>query len=270
LIDCCGIGFLNNVYIPTEEVFSEKKAIMSVIAGDQDIFRLYSPSYSIPQYIAAKEGLELSDGVDPLQITTYRDFMDRAAGIESQGYSVTIPPFETGNPEIDNLKAQPDATLMGLLNIKYMVSAYEVEGEGFELMGEYPNGFLYRNKYYLPRAWIQPHNISIENPPKNHELIEVPLANKEANRINLVATGPGRLILSEIEYPGWVAQVNGKAVSISPAYKVLRSIDLPPGENEIDFRYRPLSIYGGMVLGIVGWGYCLYKLKEQDVKRLYS
>jgi len=57
---------------------------------------------------------------------------------------------------------------------------------------------------------------------------------------------PGFLILSEVMYPGWKAQVDGKEVPILSAYSVLRSVFLStPGEHEISFTYEP----GTFVMG---------------------
>ena len=36
-------------------------------------FRVYSPSYSLPQHVAQRAGLELADGVDPMQVASYAD-----------------------------------------------------------------------------------------------------------------------------------------------------------------------------------------------------
>ena len=65
--------------------------------------------------------------------------------------------------------------------------------------------------------------------------------------------GPGKLVLSEINYPGWIASVDGVQQDIEPAYDILRSINLEDGNHEVSFKYRPISIFAGIILAFVGW-----------------
>jgi uncharacterized membrane protein YfhO len=54
------------------------------------------------------------------------------------------------------------------------------------------------------------------------------------------------LVLSDTLYPGWQAAVDGQEVSILRANYLLRAVQVPAGEHEVVFKYRPLSL-------IVGW-----------------
>ena len=56
-------------------------------------FRVFSPSYSIPQQTAAYSNLELVDGIDPLQLASYVTYVNQAAGLSTSQYSVTLPAF---------------------------------------------------------------------------------------------------------------------------------------------------------------------------------
>ena len=269
VIDCCGVGFINNEYKSREVVFQED-VILSKIIEDKDTYRLYSPSNSIPQYTAALYDFELSYGVDPFQLSAYRDFMDQATGVRNQGYTVTIPPFETGRPDLDNKGYQPDTALLGLLNVKYLVSAYEVSSNGVELLGGYPEGYIYINEFFLPRAWIQPNESVVEIPPIHQGINHVDSILKKPNQVIVNAKGPGKLILSEIAYPGWSAKINDENVEILPVYDILQAVEIPPGEHEVVFLFRPDSIFLGLILGLFGWIYFLYRNKNKDGNRLHS
>ncbi len=53
-------------------------------------------------------------------------------------------------------------------------------------------------------------------------------------------------VFSEIFYPdGWESYINGEPVPHFRANYVLRAMVLPPGENEIEFRFKPESYYQG-------------------------
>jgi hypothetical protein len=50
------------------------------------------------------------------------------------------------------------------------------------------------------------------------------------------------LILSDNDYPGWTATVNGTSAPIYVADGTLRGVVVPRGHNVIRFRYQPASL----------------------------
>ena len=84
LVDLSLIAFRSK-----DEVLAEGSAAAAYIASREGLFRVYSPSYSLPQSTAVVYRIPLADGVDPLQYAPYVDFMERASGVPSDGYSVT-------------------------------------------------------------------------------------------------------------------------------------------------------------------------------------
>jgi hypothetical protein len=80
-------------------------------------------------------------------------------------------------------------------------------------------------------------------------------------------------VLSEIWYPvGWTATIDGKEVEISRANYLLRTINVPAGEHEIELVFEPSSYYTGekiafagsslLILLILGSIFMAYKSKE--------
>jgi len=263
MLDLAGAGFLSYSIKSPMIVMDNSSEICDYIDNDPDIFRTYSPSYSVPQYLAVDCALELADGVDPLQIGSYAEFMAAASGIPADGYSVTIPPFNTGRPDIDNKGSVPDAFLLGLINVKYIVSEFEVQTDGLILLDTIADKNIYLNEQYLPRAWVQTEELSPED-QQSHQLTEkVYLLDWRANQIHLNAKGPGKLILSEIYYPGWIATIDGVKQDIEPAYDILRSLQLEDGNHEVYFKYRPISIIAGLFLALVGWTVVLWQYSKE-------
>jgi len=113
-----------------EEVFAPGRSAAAWLAARPGRFRVYSPGYSIPQHVAGLYGLELADGVDPLQLRVYADYLIRAAGLETSqaGYSVTLPPFPEGTEEIATALADvtPNPEMLGELGVRYIVSAFPI------------------------------------------------------------------------------------------------------------------------------------------------
>ncbi|MEX1071221.1 MAG: YfhO family protein [Anaerolineales bacterium] len=64
------------------------------------------------------------------------------------------------------------------------------------------------------------------------------------------APGGGWLLLADIWYPGWVAEVNGEALPLFPAYGIIRAVLLSPGQYSVIFSYRPISFYIGLTLSL--------------------
>jgi hypothetical protein len=60
------------------------------------------------------------------------------------------------------------------------------------------------------------------------------------------ATSTGYLMLSDVWYPGWKAQIDGRAAPILRADYLFQAILVSPGTHQITFEYRPLSY----ILGI--------------------
>ena len=263
VIDLAGTGFLSYSIKSPMVIMDNNSVIDEYIDNETDMFRIYSPSYSIPQYLAVDRAFELADGVDPLQIGSYAEFMEAASGIPAEGYSVTIPPFKTGSPDIDNMGSIPDAFLMGLINVKYVVSEFEVQSDGLILLEKIADRYIYLNDQYLTRAWVQTEDLSPED-QQSHQLTEkASLLDWRANQIHLNAKGPGRLILSEINYPGWIATIDGVKQDIEPAYGILRSLQLDDGNHEVYFKYRPISIIAGLILAFAGWALVLWQYAKK-------
>lgn len=263
VIDLAGAGFLSYAVKSSAVDRNKHDEIIEYFDDDKDLFRIYSPSYSVPQYLAVNNSLELAGGVDPLQIASYAEFMVDASGIPASGYAVTIPPFKTGNPDIDNKGSKPDGFLLGLINVKYVVSEFEINVDEFILMDTIAESHIYLNEQYLPRAWMQSKEIKSDDVPTNQLINKVHFMDKKANLIHLSVQGPGTLILSEINYPGWIATVDGVVQDIEPAYDILRSLQLEDGTHEVFFKYRPISILTGLFLASAGWILVLWKyLKE--------
>lgn len=62
---------------------------------------------------------------------------------------------------------------------------------------------------------------------------------------------PCILVLSELDYPGWLATVDATPTPILLADGLLRAIAVPAGEHQVVFTFQPASIRIGMVLTLV-------------------
>ena len=59
---------------------------------------------------------------------------------------------------------------------------------------------------------------------------------------------PGWLVLTDTDYPGWQATVDGRPVEIIPANLMFRAVALPAGEHTVLFEFKPRSLQLGAVI----------------------
>lgn len=226
-------------------------------------FRVFSPSYSIPQQTASFFKIELADGIDPLQLMTYADTLKSAMSISDQGYSVTLPSFKTGDPRTDNKGIQPDARVFGRLNVKYLVSAFPIDSPGWDVVARMETSFIYHNTMARAWAWMEPVQTSNKD-----EYVPITSVTRTPNYIQLEAEGPGRLVLSEINYPGWQVRVDGQPSVIEPVDGILRSVILGTGNHQIEFRYLPETVFAGAGISLLSLLLCilLYRVHSRHAK----
>jgi hypothetical protein len=198
--------------------------------------RAFSPSYSLPQPAAAVAGLELADGINPLQLASYSAYMSQATGFSEDEYSVTLPPFVDPGAK---WAFKPDLALMGDLAISQIVSAYPIEHTDLEFERMEQGRYYYRNPHARPRAWIDGGG-------------PVEVVERTPNRIVMRATGPGTLVASEIAYPGWEVTIDGATAPLDTYAGLLRAVELSSGEHEVEFAFRPNSLRAGALVTLIG------------------
>lgn len=203
--------------------------------------RVFSPSYSLPQQTAERDRIELADGVDPLQLRSYRDSMARATGFSTAGYSVTLPPFPTGDPRKD-WGPVLDAEKLGRWGVGVVVADYPVTATGLAEQPSTIGAHVYRNLGVRPRAWVEQADGTWV---AASELARTP------NQVEVRATGPGRLVLSENTYPGWTATIDGLPSRVESTPDGMRSVLLPSGEHSVQFDFRPWSVYAGAAISLL-------------------
>ncbi len=170
-----------------------------------------------------------------------------------------------------------------LLNVRYFVRPASA-GEPNPV---YADAYwkVYENPQAYPRAWIV-HRAVVEPDAEKLQrqladssfdsrhtaLIGAPLAAAldpapdgaaedtrvtayEPNRMELQARAAGRglVVLSEMFYPGWRAEVDGRAAPIHKVDGALRGIEVPAGTHRITLRYAPVSVYAGAAMTLLAF-----------------
>ncbi|MGA9995727.1 MAG: YfhO family protein [Pyrinomonadaceae bacterium] len=170
------------------------------------------------------------------------------------------------------------------------------------------NVLILRNTRVLPRAWLVAEAEAVDGEealarirgaserefdPRRTALLEVArenlpelpggavlpassarLVSYEPNRlvIETDADTPSVLVVSELNYPGWEATVDGKAAPMHTADFLLRGIVMPAGKHRVEMEYKaPAARNGAFIslftlLGLVGLG--VYERRSKKLTTL--
>lgn len=272
-LDLASFGFSLFRFVPLDAALRPGQTVAAYLAQKPGHFRVYSPSYSLPGPTAAAANLQLADGVEPVHLAVYDHFMAAAGGYGDASFSVTIPHFGGGPLDSALKEVEPDLKLLGLLNVKYLASAFPMDWPGLTLETELDGTYIYQNDQALPRAWIAPATLPGEvdwlnqlkrldvtrtviippnAPSTGGEATSSPvtITHYSPNLIELEVGGCSRpgcwLVVSEIWYPGWEAIVDGTPQAVEPVNGLLRGVYLAgAGPYRVVMAYHPRSISGG-------------------------
>ena len=259
-------------FVPLDEALEPGRPAAEYLAGQPGLFRVYSPSYSLPMQTAAAHNLQLADGVEPVHLAAYDEFMARAGGYNQSGFSVTIPHFGEGDLETLLRDVEPDFKLLGLLNVQYIASAFPMAWTGVSPETTVGSTYIYTNQHTLPRARVVHQTIPTEQDwlaqlealPNLADVAIVETGSQltgsdqpataatvthysaDLIEVETDISAPGWLVLSEIWYPGWQATVNGTVQPVDRVNGFLRGVYLPEaGRQSIVLEYRPNSVVWG-------------------------
>ena len=82
-------------------------------------------------------------------------------------------------------------------------------------------------------------------------------------QIRVEVSAPAVLVLADTYYPGWRATVDGESARILPANWGLRGVGVDAGSHQIEFRYRPLWFWPGLLLTVLAVSLCLLGLFDR-------
>ena len=108
----------------------------------------------------------------------------------------------------------------------------------------------YRDPLYLYELIGSRGRVAWEKPgtrpdPKVREL--------RASRIVIDANSPtgGRLVLTELMYPGWTVTIDGQSAEPLTIEQMFRGVDVPAGRHEVVWSYHPRFLYWGLLASAI-------------------
>jgi len=86
--------------------------------------------------------------------------------------------------------------------------------------------------------------------------------------ISLNIPDSGLLFLSDTYYPGWNAYVDGKLTKIYRADYTFRSVIVPKGQHEVEFRYEPVWFSYGLLSSLAGFLIVICLILKPSLKNI--
>ncbi len=178
--------------------------------------------------------------------------------------------------------------LLDLTAARYLVVDASADGtanalpDGVRLLAEQGGVRIYENLQAMPRAWWAPRaivmadqtevlpalatnrfdvrrTVVLDRPPASGFLgadgdaegtVTFVVDDPERLVLRVQAPARGFLYLADTIYPGWTAWVGGEPAELLRANYAFRAVEVPAGESEVTFEYRPRSIRWGAALSL--------------------
>lgn len=215
------------------------------------------------QNLASVVALEATTGYNPLRIGRY----DR---LVAPGETTYLAQQRSFPRSFDGY----DCALARALGLQYLVLGQPIETlphlsatPASEVLRAGPKIWIYRLGTPLPRVSFNSRIVVAETgvaargsrPPSERVLIEggkpsartyfsgngqARLISWRPDRVEVEAQSSkgGVLVLHDLHYPGWLAEIDGVPAPIMRANALFRAVETPPGIRRIVFRYAPFSM----------------------------
>jgi len=202
-------------------------------------------------------GWEAINGYNPLRIGEY----DRLVSPGEQNWNVSERQFP---PSFSNY----DAPLAKALGLSYLVLGSPLQNVSglsalppSETLLAGPPVWIYRIPGALPRvSMVRQLEAGMTRPDPTPsgaaEQDEAKIESSMAGRLDVVtrSTADGFLLVHDLYYPGWVAEVDDRQAPIIRVDLLFRAVKIPAGAHHVTFRFAPFSLGNlksafGMALG---------------------
>src|SRR5690606_35763795 len=159
-------------------------------------------------------------------------------------YSVTLPPFVTGDPTSDNTEYCPNLTFLSELNARYIISSFPLQDCIIDIPTIISSYYVYEishSENYMKFLDCDDGEIHYSINKYSPNKIE----------FELDSCG-GSLQISEINYPGWEVFIDGQETSMEQD-SLFRTVNITKGEHSVSLVYRPIISIGCAIFQFSLW-----------------
>jgi len=241
-----GYTHTGNVSLATTP--SQLARTASQLAGSGRIYDVQDDN--IPQSSAALLQTRLANGWNPLLIQSYVLYMHSAGDYDISGYQLHIPRY-------DGPQVQPNATLLGWMNVSVVVSRRPMTDPHLALVGKVNGVFIYKNTVDAGPAYLVSPGSNEDAPSlASMQRLNVPVHTitqaPEQETYTFASSTDAYLVLATPSFPGWAAKLDGHDAPIQQVDSVLPAIKVGPGTHTLSYSYAPSSVRIGAILSGIG------------------
>ena len=277
--DLLALGWRFHPMIPRAQVFASTPAL-EFVKADRGLFRVAGVGDALIPNTAMAYGLQDLRGYDGMQPLVHGD----VAGISHEGGAYRV------------IRENETFHVLDLMNVKYVFakSTQHLPAPHFTPVVQEAGTTLFRNERAFPRAFlvgevriasrleslraIRSNQVDLRRQAVLYEPLPegqavdaadpgaegvARVTRYEDTYVEIATEAGGRrlLVLSDLDYPGWRAAIDGAPARIVRVNRGLRGVALPAGRHRVTFTFAPWSVrIGGwltlaalVVLIALGW-----------------
>ncbi len=227
-------------------VDTTNRELIEQFQSDHDVFRIAVDQERMggPWNSAFRVwGLESINGFDPLVNKYYLDFLSRN-GMTWR----TNRTFHLGNLDSDAFR---------FLNVKYYLTTRDITPPHPDFEKIVDTWYrVYRYRKFTPRYVVLPPMEAAQTLSGNELAAGRPARvldyRTNTRRMEVDSGERGSLLfVSEINYAGWRALVDGREANLEPVNEVFQALRLPPGRHTVELAFSPRSFWWGLGISLV-------------------
>jgi hypothetical protein len=228
--------------------------VVEFLQGQPAPFRVWHER-QLPGNYGVVWRLEDTGGISPLRLDRYQRFLnalpsDRARSLLNVQYAFTwehvLPDGqlveEYSDPEQDAYFYRIEETAP----LAYVVYSAQIEADDTAALER-----LAVPDFDPRQQVILAQDPGFELPGAGSATVQI--LERLPNRLELEVDtdADGVLVLSEIDYPGWQATVDGRQAPILRANTVLRALPLRAGQHKVEMVFRPWIVFAGLAISVL-------------------
>jgi uncharacterized membrane protein YfhO len=255
------------------DLSTTKLGLLESPRADREICRIITMDNLFLPNDGLLYGYQDIQGYDPLILKRYLEYINKSQNMDMAPEAVNVQYIK-----------QLDNPLLRMLNLKYSI---QDDTRLFKLEHYQPRAFIVHKARTLPSQqvldFMMSHNFDLEevvifeegeqteaffqqntattgndlnfkategNPDTISEHCRIVHYGSDEIALTVSMNDAGYLVLSELNYPGWKAYVNGKKVSILTGNYIFRVLPLPKGDHDILLKFDPDSFKIGLIISV--------------------